>query len=491
MSLNRNISYLIISLLVIIIFQPQKIYSQEEDKKSEYQKTFDEFQESINKEFQDFKNQNDSIFYEFLRQSWKEFELLKETRTSLPKPVAQPVINKRQSSPKEITPIRRKTMMEDTAKQLKLSLVPTIYERRDYVGGTSTFDFYGVEVEILKPKRNTQKLELVSKNTIATFFKENSADELILEIVKGLQLTAIESNLNGWGYIELLRKASNELYPDINTQVLFTWLALNKSGYDVRVGYNNDNVFLLASFNVPLFNTSYFELNDINYYLILAQEQKTELQSIKSYEANYPAELSSLDLYFHGLPKLKNKFASRELDYDGAKLSVSYNENLTDYFMTFPECNLPVYFQPELSLEALTSLDAFIEKRVVGKSDIEKLNFLLDFVQRAMPYKTDDEQFNRENYLFAEESLCYPYSDCEDRSIFLNQLVKKYVGNGTIAIVFPGHVSLGVRIDEEVNGTFVKYKNENYYIADPTYIGAKIGKLMSEFEDVKPEIIEL
>lgn len=31
--------------------------------------------------------------------------------------------------------------------------------------------------------------------------------------------------------------------------------------------------------------------------------------------------------------------------------------------------------------------------------------------------------------------------------------------------------------------------DEKYYIADPTYIGAKLGMMMKNFENIKPETI--
>jgi len=125
-----------------------------------------------------------------------------------------------------------------------------------------------------------------------------------------------------------------------------------------------------------------------------------------------------------------------------------------------------------------------------NKTDTEKVNFLLDFIQHAIDYQTDEKQFGSENYLFAEETICYPYADCEDRTVLLSQLVREYTGLNTIAIVYPNHVSLAVNISENFEGAYVEHDNNKYYMADPTYIGAKLGMVMPEFENVVPEIIE-
>ena len=69
----------------------------------------------------------------------------------------------------------------------------------------------------------------------------------------------------------------------------------------------------------------------------------------------------------------------------------------------------------------ITHTIAPVGERSVGGLSV---NRLLRFVQTAFEYKTDEDQFNTENYLFPLETLHYPYSDCEDRSA-LCQIVAK------------------------------------------------------------------
>jgi hypothetical protein len=304
-----------------------------------------------------------------------------------------------------------------------------------------------------------------------------------------LQESAIENELNGWGYLELLRSASINMYNDTNEQVLFTWFALLKSGYDTKVGYNNEDVFLMPAFDMPISYRSYFESNNKKYYLILFEGQQEDYAYINSYIADYPEELLKLSLYFTRIPDFGLQTKTRNLNYKGQQINLSYNTNLTDFYSTYPECNLSVYFQPPLSPIAISSLAKFILPQIKNKNNIEKVNFILDFIQYAVDYQTDDEQFGVENYLFAEETICYPYADCEDRSIILSQLVRQYTGLSTVAIVYPNHVSLGVDIRENIDGAYVEYDNNKYYIADPTYIGAKLGMIMKKFENIEPEVI--
>ena len=134
-------------------------------------------------------------------------------------------------------------------------------------------------------------------------------------------------------------------------------------------------------------------------------------------------------------------------------------------------------------------VDSVIRPLISEKTNKEKIDVLLDFIQQAIPYQTDQEQFGKEKYMFAEECLFYPYSDCEDRTVLLAQMVKHYTNLPSIAVEFPEHVALAVDLGEDGQGTFIRHKGKKYIICDPTYINAKSGMLPDEFKDVKPKIV--
>ena len=65
-----------------------------------------------------------------------------------------------------------------------------------------------------------------------------------------------------------------------------------------------------------------------------------------------------------------------------------------------------------------------------GKSYPEAADILLDFVQSAFVYEYDDKVWGDDRAFFAEESLFYPYCDCEDRSIIVFKTCSGSVGLG-------------------------------------------------------------
>ena len=112
-------------------------------------------------------------------------------------------------------------------------------------------------------------------------------------------------------------------------------------------------------------------------------------------------------------------------------------------------------------------------------------------MQTAFKYKTDEGQFGIENYLFPEETLYYPYSDCEDRSVFFAWLVHSLLGLEVVGLDFPGHIAAAVNFNEKFRGDAVLHKGKRYVVTDPTYINASAGMTMPDFKNKKPKVIRI
>lgn len=123
-----------------------------------------------------------------------------------------------------------------------------------------------------------------------------------------------------------------------------------------------------------------------------------------------------------------------------------------------------------------------------GKSELDKAEMLLNWVQTAFEYKTDEEQFGGERSLFADESLYYPYCDCEDRSILYSILVQDLLGLDVVLLHFPGHLATAVKFATNVEGDYIELENGRYIVCDPTYIGAPVGLAMPEYKEKDVEI---
>ena len=143
-----------------------------------------------------------------------------------------------------------------------------------------------------------------------------------------------------------------------------------------------------------------------------------------------------------------------------------------------------------LSRSAQTSLYPRIRKEVAGKSSSEVVSWLLAYVQQY-PYRTDESVWRQEHYFFPEETLYYPYSDCEDRALLFSRLVRDLAGCDVVLVLYPGHLATAVCLSGNVRGDYVEIGGEKYWVCDPSYIGAGIGMEMPGLDTSQTKVIKL
>ena len=117
---------------------------------------------------------------------------------------------------------------------------------------------------------------------------------------------------------------------------------------------------------------------------------------------------------------------------------------------------------------------------------------LLNFVQTSLVYEYDDKVWGGDRAFFAEETLYYPYADCEDRAILYSRLVRDLLGIKAVLIYYPGHLATAINLEGyNQRGDYIEVRGERYYIADPTYINAPIGLQMPQLKNEKIKVILL
>ena len=114
----------------------------------------------------------------------------------------------------------------------------------------------------------------------------------------------------------------------------------------------------------------------------------------------------------------------------------------------------------------IDSLVDVLQERMIGMTDVEKANALLDFVFMNTWFKTDEELFGCPEYVqYPSETLLFGKGDCEDLSLLLYTLYKK-TGLDAVLIHCNNHESVGVAVDTK--GESVSFRGKDYIVADPT-----------------------
>jgi len=487
------------ALLVFLSLGINNLIGQEDQKEKSFQQIFDDFKNSNDQEFDQFRKRNDSVFNVFLKKAWIEYEVFVDQKPRTPKPAEQPSNTEKTVEPVEIVPKKNSVLKindrrTDPEKGSELNRQPKDGKYNTGSGSRFTTSFYGWPVRVPGSEiAGNPELNLVNEGAISEFHRLISQSAGFQATVNSISDFSSEKQLNGWSQLQFIQTVASNRFRNSNSMVLFTWMALIHTGFLARVCYSNNEVFLMVPFNVKTY-LPYIEADegDLNYYLILFPGQEFSEGKVKSYEKyQHPAPLQELSLYVKTLPQLGNSKINKILIWNKDIIPLVISKNLIDFYASYPDCDLTVPGNTPLSAGLLKSLDTYFLPKFAGKSDIEKVNTLLGFIQFAIQYQTDEQQFGRENYLFPEETLFYPFADCEDRVSLMVQLVNRYTGLPSIGLSYPGHVSMAVAFKISPGGANVSVSGKIYWVCDPTFLGSTGGMVMPAFRNVNPEIIEL
>lgn len=357
-----------------------------------------------------------------------------------------------------------------------------------------TFSYYGTSCKIAG-MNSTHRFVLagVKEEHVADAWVTLAADKYLSVLAQCAEYRE-KLNLCDWGYVRFLQEMTESFFPasQRNEAVLLQVYLLVQSGYKVRMARTGDRLVLLLPIEHEVYNYSYLTVDGIPYYVIDKLEAG---QSFYLYDRAFAKE-TSVSLYMTSPPSLPAAEAcmvERTLTSTrNISTTVEVDRNLIDFYNDYPvNSQWGYYSSASLSEEAKASLYPILELYTLEESKAEAANLLLNFVQTAFEYKTDDEQFGYERPLFGDETFFYPYCDCEDRSILYSILVRDLLGLDVVLLNYPGHLATAVKFEEDVSGDYILLNDGKYIVCDPTYIGASIGEAMPDCRDEKAVIVRI
>lgn len=539
---------LLLSLSVISL----SLYSQDDEyqkyleslrkEQAAFEEDMKNAEQSLVNEYEDFKAKANAEFAEYIAKEWALFEEFKTQELSM----TLPKIDKIPEAPKtEVTEIQTDEITYKNNDELpQVSDIDNV-EAGDGIDYTPRADNYVVKKvltnegvqEITKPadfsnyiKTNVssspnvsinfygkkldfnvnEKLRLKNKGTkesdVADYFKEmskltNETADLWKQIDDYIKIMG----LNDWGYFCILRSLSENMFADIDNSVLFTFYMLRNEGeFKVKTarGKDTNRLTLLAAIdnNKDVYSYTFFRFadgdsgNKLKYYSIYGGGNAKE--SIYTYNNNeQDNELRQIGLDFYNTLNMGQCDVKRELSFEkiNEKIELPYNSAHISYLNDVPMTVFPIYFASPISIEAQMVFNNKLNEIRQQYTSAQFIDIILNFVQTAFDYKTDDQQFGYEKYFYPEEVIAYPYSDCEDRSALFAWLVTTYTDAKVIGLQYEGHLATAVCFGDDANitGDAFLYAGDKYYVCDPTYINATIGMTMPQFKDKMPKIVKM
>ena len=490
MKTSKIVTFKIIPFILTVLFLFPFAFAQNE---------FEQWKSMELDSFQKYKDERDGEFIKFLKQQWKEYDITKGSkRDETPKPIDIPVAPVQPPS-KEIEPSKKIVKEISVPKYIPpvgKIITPEAPPEVKQKGKVLNITFYQTPVKIYyDPAFYMEPIGTVDQKTISSFWDKMSRADYDSFVKQARQLEG-ELKLNDWGYHHLLYDIGEKIYRgNRNMTFLFVWYISSKSGYDSRVGYKDNRVYILLPSKNSVYGIPFLTLEGKKYYALSFKKKPETFSALYTYKGKYPNADKLMDYRIADSPGIKQNSNQRDLKfkYKGKSyhITIRYNNNLVDYYKYYPQTDIEIFFDALPSKETEYTVLKELKPLVEGKSETEAVTILLRFVQTAFEYKTDDEQFGGEKYMMPEEMLYYPYSDCEDRSVFFAYLVRKLLGLEVVGLDYPGHISTAVRIDGKVYGDYVYRKNTRYTVCDPTYINAGIGMAIPKFKKFKPKVVEI
>ena len=353
------------------------------------------------------------------------------------------------------------------------------------------FLFYGLRVDLPIPESLLDfRLEGTDEKNIGSAWERANVE------MKGLadQIGQFRHDfyLNDWAQYLLSKRVAKEMSVSGDEHCFLLWCLLKQEGFDVRLGRKKGKLICMCSSVQTMYGCPYLRIDKRKYYLLDSKGDG----SIYTYDKDVPSRNNerSMDFRMVQTPMFQGECMRRKMEfkYKGEiqHLELNYSKGLIDFYRDYPLVDLEVFLNAPLSQVTFESIENNVVPVLNPLSKETRLEFLLDFVQHAVAYQTDQQQFGREKYFFPEELLYYPYADCEDRTAFLGSLVRELHLGETVGIVFEGHAALGVCVPNR-EGDFLTYDNKRFLVADPTYINAPLGRMMPKFKGTKAKVIPL
>lgn len=450
-------------------------------------KEYEAFRQQAEQNYNDFRRRANEEYARFMEDPWAAFKTQPaEEIPKLPKPVTpvlavpntKPVLKPIPFESKPLSPVPFDEPQPQPVEPLTPKVQPNVPEM--------TVRFFGTNIAFHFSASEPLHLKNSSESSVSAMWRQLSEpayDNLIAECLK----SRTDLNLCDWGYVMLTKQVAEKICGErTNESVVLHMFLLTQSGYQVRIARDNDKLCVLVGSEEKIYRYKFFKINNIKYYCF---DKSIEGKSVQIFNHAFPKEkMLRLNL---SQPKLAvNKTQPRTISskrFPQAKATVVMNQNLIDFFNSCPvNSEWQLYSKASFSALAKETLYPALRKAIEGKTQAQAANILLNFVQTGFEYATDQEQFGYERPLYPDESLYYPYCDCEDRSIFYACLVRELLGLDVVLLDYPEHLSTAVCFTEKVDGDYLMIEGKKYIACDPTYIGADIGLSMPSMRGKSP-----
>ena len=369
--------------------------------------------------------------------------------------------------------------------------VPIVIPEETVVVKKCEFDFFGNKLAI--PIDDDCRFTLTGNTNYGVskaMSQISKNDKFSIVLHECLELRD-KLNLCDWAYYMMLKKFGEAFFgKECNEATLLTGYLYCMSGYQMRFAFEYDTreLLLLVRCDQTVALTPYLQPNNEPYYIF--NKKFPNGSSFEYCDYALPKE-KWMSLSVKESPKLPLAQSNGKRTPFNKKtpiVSYSVNKNLVDFYNTYPiprdEGDLlstwKYYTQAPMSASAVETLYPQLREMIAGKSQYDAVNALMQFVL-GFEYGFDDQIWGYDRPFFPEETLYYPFSDCEDHAILFTRLVRDLLNLPTAFIYYhQEHLAAAVCFDDgKPYGDYIKSGDRIYTVCDPTFYGCRAGQTMT------------
>lgn len=459
----------------------------------------DDFRKEVRGELQDFRRQAMEDFISFLQNPWKEFE----EEPPVPKPKDDPkppvvIPEEDKDKPVEDKPVVIEDVVTPPTIEPQPQPVVPIKEVPVIEETNVKFRFFGTEATVRCNIEHCSFLQNLKLDSIGSALLNLMQDEFDNLLVDCLYLRD-SLCLSDWAYLQMLYTLSQTVAgKDTNGCMLLTAYLYMQSGYKMRLAFEGEQLYMLFASKHLIYEKGSYTVDGDNYYGLRELPDRLSIS-----QASFPKEKSLSLLVTQCQRFARNESAERTIaskTYSDIQLTTTVNKNLIDFYNSYPSSVLDNNIMTRWAMYANAPLDPKIQEKTCGElkheleglSQLDAVGRILNMIQTGLAYEYDNKVWGCDRAFFPEETLFYPYADCEDRSILFTRLVRDILGLECILVFYPGHLAAAVGFtQDDVKGDYIMLHDKRFIIADPTYIGAPVGKTMPDMDNQSANVILL
>ncbi len=303
--------------------------------------------------------------------------------------------------------------------------------------------------------------------------------------------------LNDYLFYKLAQETLAVVYQngELNARAITMYGLLIDAGFDARLTFRGDRVFVNVYTSEDLFEVPIIDSNGRPYANLSCMEGECQgRQRLFIHPAQPNPTGRSFGFQLRSWPTLGTQPTNKRLQFSfhgiQQEMDVTFDRTMVDIMEDYPfiheYCYLETPLSPTLERSLLPQLRTYLEPL----DEQQQLELLASFTRSAFLYKEDNENFGRSKPMVPEELFGYTFSDCEDRSALFFALVRELIDIPMAVIAYDDHLTIAIG-SETIEGDHFTYEGKRYVFCDPT--GPKnsstIGRIPPGYEERNFQII--